>query len=305
MRSSGPPLVVSVMTRNRLAVAISNESGQFIHPEPLVTATMASPNTLAFLQARQVFTLGEARRALKPRGTDAGMRERLKHYLRTGRLVPVARGVYAAVPFGLEAGSFQPDPYLAAVAVRPDAVFAYYSALTLLGAARVEWNVVTLLTAARRPPLELKGSRVEFVAYPRALGRRTQLGVRTVDRLGRSLRVTGPERTLVDGFRDPRRVAGLAELVAAAAAFSVLDLDLLERVLRAYDEQVLWAAVGWFLERQRETFSVPESYLARLERRRPRSRVYLARREGRGRLARRWNLMLPEGLVAAGEPDER
>jgi hypothetical protein len=127
----------------------------------------------------------------------------------------------------------------------------------------------------------MKQTRVDFLVHPPALVRRreTQLGVRSVDRSGRTLRVTGPERTLVEGFRSPRRVGGFAELVAACAAFPVLDLDLLERVLRAYDEKILWAAVGWFLEGHRATFS------ARLEGRRPRSRVYLAR-GGRPRAAR-------------------
>jgi hypothetical protein len=176
----------------------------------------------------------------------------------------------------------------------------------LLGAARVVWRVLTVLTSSPRTPLGMKQTRVDFLVHPPALVRRreTQLGVRSVDRSGRTLRVTGPERTLVEGFRSPRRVGGFAELVAACAAFPVLDLDLLERVLRAYDEKILWAAVGWFLEGHRATFSVPDGYLARLESRRPRSRVYLARGEGPGRLASRWNLMLPESLTSS-EPDER
>jgi predicted transcriptional regulator of viral defense system len=264
-------------------------------------------STLAFMQSRQVFTLAEAHHALKPQGSMAGMRERLKHYVRTRRLRAVTRGVYAAVPYAIAPERFQPDAYLVGAAMRADAVFAYYSAIVLLGAARVEWNVVTVLTSRRRPALDVGSVRVDFASQPPALvnRRQTALGVRTVDRLGRSLRVTGPERTLVDGFRHPGRVGGIAELVAAAAGFSVLDLDLVARVLRAYDEKTVWAAVGWFLERHRSSFSVPEAFLRQLERRRPKSRVYLVRGEGRGRLARRWNLMLPESVAAPGEPDER
>ena len=263
-------------------------------------------STVAFMQSRQVFTLAEARRALLPGAPTERMRNRLKRYLSTGRLLSVSRGVYAAVPFGIDAERFQPDPFLVASSVRSDAVFAHYSAITLLGAARVEWRVLTVLTSAPRRSLEMKHARLDFLAHPPALVRRREkmLGVRSVDRAGRALRVTGRERTLVEGFRSPRRVGGFSELVAACAAFPVLDLDLLDHVLRAYDEKVLWAAVGWFLERYQATFSVPEAYLARLESRRPRSRVYLARREGRGRLASRWNLMLPGSLAAPAEPNE-
>jgi len=176
-----------------------------------------------------------------------------------------------------------------------------------LGVARVEWNVVTVVTARRRRALDVSGVRLQFVAPPQALlGLHEQgVGLRNVDRSGRALRVTGPERTLVEGFREPGRAGGVSELVAAAAGFPVLDLDLVHRFLSAFDEKVLWAALGWFLERHRQSFSVSETFLARLERRRPGSRVYLARGEGRGRLASRWNLILPEALVAGGEPDER
>ena len=264
-------------------------------------------NTVAFLQTRQVFSLEDARRALKPSASSGTMQARLKYYVRTGRLLPVTRGVYAAVPHGLEAVRFHPDPFLVAATVRPDAVFTFYSALSLLGAARVDWNVVTVATSRRRRPLDVAGVQVDFLSIAPGLARlhKQGVGLRTVDRVGRLLRVTGPERTLVEGFREPGRMGGVSELVEAAAGLPVLDLDLVERFLRAFDEKVLWAAVGWFLERHRRSFSVPDAYLARLERHRPRSRLYLVRREGRGRLASRWNLMLPERVMQAGEPDER
>ncbi len=118
------------------------------------------------------------------------------------------------------------------------------------------------------------------------------------------LRVSGPERTLVDGFRQPRLVGGLPELVESAAGFGVLDLDLLKRILDAYDRKALWAATGWFLERYRDTFFVPEDYLADFEKKKPRSPQYLPPGERPGTLVPRWNLVLPTNVVRGGEPDE-
>jgi hypothetical protein len=134
--------------------------------------------------------------------------------------------------------------------------------------------------------------------------RKEAIGVRSLDRLGRTLRVTGNERTLVDGFWQPNLVGGLAELVESAAGFGVLDLDLLRQVLRAYGRKTLWAAVGWFLERYQRTFFVPPGYLRALERQRPRSPHYLGTPRGHGRFAARWNLVVPESLVGGAEPDE-
>ena len=264
-------------------------------------------DTWTFMQTRRVFTLSEARRTLKRSGSERSVRDRLNYYVRTRRLLPVTRGVYAAVPPGIDSARFQPDPFLIGATLRPDGVFGYYSALSLLGVARVDWNVVTVETVRRRRRLVVGGVRLEFVAPPRAILplHQQRVGMTAVDRSGRALRVTGPERTLVEGLREPGRCGGIGELVAAAAGFPALDLDLVDRFLSAFDEKVLWASLGWFLERHRRSFSVSDSFLSRLEQRRPRSRVYLARGDGRGRLAPRWNLILPEALMSPGEPDER
>ena len=147
---------------------------------------------------------------------------------------------------------------------------------------------------------------LEFLAYPVALRKKRleELGSRQVERQGHRLWVTGPERTLVDGFRQSRWVGGLSELVESASGFGVLDLDLMERVLEAYSQRSLWAAVGWFLERYQKTFFVPDEYLDFLEKRRPRSTHYIPRSGRAGVFVPRWNLVLPANVVRGGEPDE-
>jgi hypothetical protein len=86
----------------------------------------------------------------------------------------------------------------------------------------------------------------------------------------------------------------------AAAGFPVLDLALLEELLRCYDVATLWAAVGWFLGRFRAVFHVPEDVLVRFERHRPMSPHYLERDRRGGVLVDRWNLILPEAVAQAG-----
>jgi hypothetical protein len=178
--------------------------------------------------------------------------------------------------------------------------------LELLGAAHSDWNVCSLFTDRRRTKLELKRVEIRFLAHPSALLRKglVELATRKVERLGRLLRVTSPERTLVDGFRQQKLVGGLSELIESAAGFGVLDLDLLREILEAYEQKALWAAVGWFLERYQSTFYVPPEYLVLLESRRPVSPHYLPRSERSGKLARRWNLVLPINILHRGEPNE-
>jgi len=261
--------------------------------------------TAEFLATHAVFTLSEARKAFLPTAKGPAVFERIKYHLRQGRLKTVVRGVYATIPPGVDAGRYRPDRYLIAASVRPDAVFSHHSALELLGAGHSDWSVCTVLTGRRRLAFESGGVTFRFVLPPPPLrgGHKRSLGLRAVDRAGRVLSVTGPERTLVDGFRQPRLVGGLPELFDSAMGFPVLDLPLLERLLGVYDQRHLYGAVGWFLERGRERFAVSGRLLARLEKMRPRSPQHLprGRRKG-GRLVARWNLVLPEAIVSAREP---
>jgi hypothetical protein len=196
---------------------------------------------------------------------------------------------------------------MVASAVRPDGTFSHHSALELLGAAHSVWHQCTIYVERRRRPLIFNGMTIRFLEHPGPMRSTTseQLGTVRIERQGRLLCTTGPERTLVEGFRRPALAGGLEELVHSASGFSTLNLDLLEKVLHGYGIANLWAAIGWFLECFQKAFYVPEKFLDRLAQHRPRSPHYLERDLRGGVLATRWNLILPEALTRPGEPDER
>lgn len=253
-----------------------------------------------FLAAHPVFSLDELAAATGT-GRPAAL-ERVKHHAGRGRLKRVAKGIYAAVPRGRAAEGFVPDRYLVAAAARPEGILSHHAALELLGAAQSEWNECTVLFPSRRSTIVLNGVVVRFLLYSTTLRRKgaERIGVRHTQRQGRPIAHSGPERTLVDGFRQPRLVGGLEELVASAASFGELDLHLLEKILGSYAQSGLWACLGWFLERYQERFFVPASFLARLEGERPRSVHYVPRSHRGGAFFQRWNLVLPEGLAGEG-----
>lgn len=263
-------------------------------------------DTSTFLQTHRVFNLDEAVQALAPSGGRKATLERLNYAAGRGKLRKLARGVYASVPPGVEPTKFQPDRFLVAAALRPDAVFSHHSALELLGAAHSEWRRCTAYSARRSQPFDVDGLDLRFLSHPQPLVRKqaTELGTRSVHRLDRKLRVTGPERTLIDGFRRPDLVGGLAEFVESVAGFSVLELALLFELLDVFGQKVLWAAVGWFLETYRATFFVSDEDLALINKHLPRAPLYLARDQRGGVLVRRWNLIVPDALVEGKEPDE-
>jgi len=260
-----------------------------------------------FFAGHPVFSLDEAVTTLAAEGGRLGVVGRLKYHLKTGRLKRVTREIYAVVPPGVPVENFRPDPFLVANAMHPAGIFSHHSALELLGAAYSVWNQCTLYIVRRRRPLLMDGLAVRFLDSPLPMQTDSgkQVGTRRVERQGILLEVTGPERTLVEGFNRPSLAGGLEELVRSAASFTTLDLNLLEEVLRRYDLAKLWAATGWFLERFQKSFHVPDAILTSMEQLRPRSRLYTERDQRGGTLVRRWNLILPQTLLSLREPDER
>lgn len=260
-----------------------------------------------FFATHPVFSLDEAVNALASGGKRRGVVDRLKYHLKTGRLKRVTREIYAAVPPTVSVENFRPDPFLVASAIQPRGIFSHHSALELLGVAHSLWNQCTLFVERRRRPLFLNGTTIYFLNFPRSMqcGIDNQVGTRKIERHGQLLSVTGPERTLVEGFSRPALTGGLEELVNSAVAFTTLDLELLEKVLRIYDLSKLWAATGWFLEKFQKSFYVPDALLNRMEQQRPRSRIYIERDQRGGVLVKRWNLIISKELSSLGEPDER
>ena len=259
----------------------------------------------AFLADHPVATLSQLAAARGDRRGLEAARNQLKRHLARGRVKAVAREIFAAVPPGLDAARFEPDPFLVATAARPDGVFAYHSALELLGAAHSVWHECTLHCDRRRLPIQVGRTRISFLATPVALSRRglQMLATRTVLHHTRQLVLTGPERTLVEGLRQPHRVGGLDELIDSMSGFALLDFALLERVLEAYDEHTLWAATGWLTEANRLAWSPPESFLDTCRRRRPLQNQYLVRGLRNGRLLREWRLIVPDHLTRGFEGD--
>jgi len=268
--------------------------------------------TSDFLGMNRVFTVQEFARHLGGRKSLA--ENRVRYYLRQGRLKRLANGVYATVPVGADPNNFEPDAFLAAAAIRPDAVFAYHSALDLLGQGHSVWWTCTVCTARRRSPVILGRTPIRFLSHPPAVRPRTRApssrgkgGARwttEVAREGRILQVTTPERTLVDGLREPSLVGGLDELVNSMDGFATLRPDALKEILRAYHNRRLWAAVGWYLQRRRRSLFLDAAILKDFQKYRPRARVYLVPGQRGGVVASDWNLVVAEHLQRSGHGEE-
>lgn len=256
-------------------------------------------DAVQFFRTNPVFTLDQFRRAVGGRATAATTRTLVKYHLGRGALRSVEKGVYAVVPPGLDATQFVPDRFLVIAALREDAVLAYHSALELLGYAHSTYRDAFYFTSRRRKDLRLGGGKLRALLHPKSLRDRGEeaYGVEVRERLGVKVRVTGPERTLVDCLAVLRYAGGAEEALQSLQGVPSLNLDRLAGYLERLGQRRAFAAVGAFLEREATRLFIPVEFLDRLAKERPVTPTYLVRGEKGGRLLPRWNLVVPRQWI--------
>jgi len=209
-------------------------------------------------RGERIFTVKEAGQIASKVGLSAGyLHEGLHHLARSGWIVRLRKGLYAlagSVPGASPVHEFE----IAMVLVKPAAI-SHWSALSHHGLTEQVPRKVFVLTTARSVP-RARGARHgrSPSGYPVA-GTRYEFIQTKPDRffgideawVGEArIRITDPERTLLDGLTAPQYCGGLAEVLHA---FTVRGpkLDLKRIIGYALKLDAATAKrLGWILEHQ-------------------------------------------------------
>jgi predicted transcriptional regulator of viral defense system len=213
--------------------------------------------------------------------------------------VRVRRGLYASVPPGATAESFQVDPFLLSTKLAPDATVAYHAALQFRGKAYSVWHRFAVLTRSHLRALVFQGKEWVGVRPPRSLEPLPDLGggIVTEPHAGGIVRITTFERTLVDLLDAPDLGGGWEEVWRSLEMVEYFDLAAVLAHTLERDSALTSARVGFFLEQHREELFVEEQHLQALREHAPRQAQYLDRKREPGRLVKAWNLIVPERVL--------
>jgi predicted transcriptional regulator of viral defense system len=255
-----------------------------------------------FFRRHPVFTGEEFAEHLSSYG-EVGSRAQealLSYHRKTGHVVRVRRGLYAVIPGGANAESFQIDPFFVAAKLTTDAVLSYHTALQFHGRAySVQENFIY---SASKPvgPLEFRSHVFRGTRFPEALRRtgKENSGVLTSEGAGMELRVTSLERTLVDVLDRPNLSGSWEEIWRSLESVEFFDLDKVVEYVLMLENATTGAKVGFFLEQHRIPLMVEDRYLKALHDLRPRQPHYLDRAKRKsGRLVSKWNLVVPSEVL--------
>jgi predicted transcriptional regulator of viral defense system len=223
----------------------------------------------------------------------------LKQHVSAGNLLHVRRGVYATVPRGASAKTFQVDPYLLATKLTEDAVVAYHAALQFHGKAYSVWHRFHFLTCARVRTFSFRDLTFVPVQAPAAVRSLRDLGggIQEKSHAGGLARVATLERTLVDVLDAPSRAGGWEEVWRSLEMVEFFDLDAVINYTTKLRSALMAARVGFFLEQHREQLMVEDQHLKALRKLAPSQPRYLDAKRETGKLVSGWNLVVPERIL--------
>jgi len=232
----------------------------------------------------------------------------LSYYVKSGRIKPVRRKLYAVVPPNQSVESVSVDPYLVAGKVTQDAVIGYHSALELLGAAYSSFGQLTYITQQKSKPFEFDDHWYQSVAVPIALQKKqaADLYVDIVNRQGVDIKVTNAARTFVDVLNRIELCGGWEEVYRSISNLAVLNVDQVIDYCLMLDNARLNAKAGYFLSQRQDAFAVTEQQLAPLMKGKPKAAQYIPGAAGEQfQLVKPWNIYLPLSVINQSweEPD--
>jgi predicted transcriptional regulator of viral defense system len=262
---------------------------------------MTSVRSSAFFATHPVFSHDEylAARELgrerSPRTADS----LLARHAGVGNVIRIRRGLYATVPTGAAPDTFEPDPFLVATKLAPDAAIAYHAALQFRGKTYSVWHRFAVLTRTHLRPLRYRGNDFVSVHPPHVFDGQPDLGGGIVAEAhaGGTVRATSLERTLVDVLDAPDLAGGWEEVWRSLEMVDYFDLAAVADYALKLRSALTIARVGFFLDQHREALFVEEKHLAGLREKAPRQPRYMDAKRDAGRLVKPWNLVVPERIL--------
>lgn len=222
----------------------------------------------------------------------------IQHYIHKGKIVRVRRGLYAVVPPG-QRDTFV-DSLLIAGCAASDSTIAYHSAMEWHGVAYSIYSQTTYLTNTKAKPFEFQNQWYSPTQYPKILAQQNKTNVytETINRQGKSIRVTNLARTYVDMIDRIDLCGGWEEVCRAIEMIAVVDINTIIDYCLLLKNAILAAKVGYFLDLREGAFKVADAQLAKLHAALPKRPEYVSRdKTVKYQFINKWNLLLPIQVI--------
>lgn len=219
---------------------------------------------------------------------------RLKDAVKRGYIDRLGKGVYVSRVGPWTARP--PSPLLLPSFLADDAVLCYHSALDVLGHAHSQFFTVNYCSREQRRKGIFYGNYMIRQVNPReAVISKQELSFGVVEKRveGRTVRVTGRERTLVDCLDRLDLAGGAEEVFRSAGMYPYIKFDILLEYLRIHNKSSLYAKTGFLLDSYRDLFDFTHEQELKILAGVTGSFAYLGPRRPGCRFISKWRLLVP------------
>ena len=218
-------------------------------------------------------------------GSESAALWHIRNYLNKGYIERVRRDLYAVI--SLETNQPIPSRFQIASCVTENACVSHHSALEFYGYANQVFYEVYLAVPERTRPFSYNGIQYSPVLYQ---------GKEGVTETGTGVRVTSPERTVIDCIADLSLAGGLEEFLRCLALVPSLNETLLLESLAMYHRRQLYQKAGYILEAFRSELALSDGFFSVCERESSSSKTYLTVERKGFVLNGKWKLYAPSDL---------
>ena len=180
--------------------------------------------TEIFLSQYQIFTIEEARIALKKNSQSSTLQNLLAYHIQKGNIIRIRKGLYYTIPKGNDPKTYPVDPYLIASKLTSDAVLAYHTSLGFHGKLHSLRNDFVYITQKKTSYFTFRHLSFKGISTQKRMFA-TDVGIEMTEHQGCPLRLTNLERTFVDVLNRPSVIGSWEEIWKSLESIEYLDLQ--------------------------------------------------------------------------------
>ncbi len=166
-------------------------------------------------------------------------------------IIPIRKNFY--VVKNLETKQSLLNKFEIASKITPSAYISNYSAFEYYGLQNQVFNEVYVASKTQFSPFVFENISYKYVSTPFMKG---------VENIGKYIRITTLERTVVDAINNLEKIANLEELLHNLQGINNLDFSKIKLFLEIYNKQFLFQKTGFLLELFQQQYSTPKNFLS-------------------------------------------
>lgn len=236
----------------------------------------------AELSKMNTFTLDDVCNLVGNKKTASSLVLRLS---KKGLVKKIRNNLYTCV--NVADGQVVASKYHIACAINETAYISHHSAFEYMGITNQVFYDIYVSTSKRFIDFDFEGITYKYVPS------RFNRGVISPKNT-KGIRVTSPERTVIDSIKDFEKIGGLEELLHCITSIPYLEESQLIKYLSAYDVQFLYQKTGFLLEHYKDQLHLSDEFINHCRNKTGKSTRYLTKESIK--YNSQWKLVVPDDV---------